>query len=448
MDVQLTPKQAIYYSTIFDIDGVTVLDNEIEEFAFFGGFGSGKSYVVMLCTLIICLSYPKTEWLFCRSSYPELKDSVIPQFLSAFPEDQFNYKYKKADRDMIFQNGSKIVFRAFDKDTKILSNMYHGASLCQAENLAYDFYLALIGRIRLKGLGKNILLLEGNPASTWVRDRYKNLKDPLKKTPLAKEELKKIFLIEAITADNPHLDAKYIQKLIATYPESWVKRYVFGEWEEYDERVFSEFRANIHLLNPFEIPKEWEKFMGGDYGWRNPSAIIWGAMDYNGSIIIYDEFYAKEQLPEELARHTRRHGVIPLAFDFSAKRPDRDGKSVWSDLESLGVPLIESNKDELRNILSANTLFKANKLFITKNCVNFIRELEGLKWQPKKLGDETNFKEQVVDKNNHSTDAFLYLLAYIEDMKSEDPSIPDPTQTMQYYTQTMHSFREGELIEI
>ena len=90
MKIKLTLKQTEYYDSLFDSKG-KVNQNQYNEFSYFGGFGSGKSLIVMLCTYQICLMYPNTPWLYVRETYPELKDSVIPQFNELFQKQGYEY---------------------------------------------------------------------------------------------------------------------------------------------------------------------------------------------------------------------------------------------------------------------------------------------------------------------------------------------------------------------
>lgn len=422
--MKLTKKQTEYYDKIFAHNGKVRTTNGYEEFAYFGGFGSGKSFIVMLATYQICLMYPSTPWLYVRETYPELNDSVIPQFNALFNYN--GYEYFKAEREARFSNGSVISFRAFDRDTKILSNEYAGASFCQAEDIPEELFLQTLGRLRHRrsGLPKNIRLIEGNPSNTWVKRRYKDEK------PID------VWVTETTTYDNPYLPKEYVETLIKNYPDNWVNRYVYGEWENFDEMVFPEFKEKQIVIMPIlQMPKHFKKAVGGDYGYRNPSAWIWGAIDYDGNIIVNDEWYQKEMTPDEIAKAYMKHGRLAAPYDYSTKRPDRDGKSVWTELEKNGVLLIPSNKDEMKNITTINMLMKQGRLKITSNCVNLIKELKGYKWKKMKLGEEKNFPEQTIDKDNHAIDAMCYLVNYLEDLKSSDPTRQRPENMIRHYVE-------------
>lgn len=427
--MKLTIKQARFHKQLFDTNGKLRSDNNYKEFAYFGGFGSGKSLITMLSTYQICMTYPKTHWLYARSTYGELADSVIPQFNELFQEK--GYVYKKIDREAKFNNGSVIKFRAYDKDTKILSNQYHGATFCQAEELAEEMYLQTWGRLRMRGNGipKNIIMMEGNPAAGWCKTKFKD-------NPLGDHT----YFIEATTMDNDYLPEDYIDTMKRNYPDNWVARYIYGEWNNLDEMVFNEFRDCDHIIEPVDpqyIPGYCHLRMGLDYGWRTPSCILWAYINQDQELIFFDEFYEKEQTAKDINDASMRHfntikKKIICVADFSIKKPDRDGKSLWDDLEKFGMILTESNKDELRNITNFNLLLKQKRIKITRNCVNFIREIKNYKWKKVKLGSDKEIPDEPIQKDNHAIDAALYITANLEHLNVVTPEQIEHKRSLEY----------------
>lgn len=420
--------QKKYINTLFNEDFTIRTDHDYDEFAFFGGWRSGKSFAQQLSIFLICSIYPNVRVLYVRDSYPQLMDSVVKQINDDFGKyGEFNYKQTK--REFHFNNGSVIFCRAFDRDTNILSTEYDIIASCQTEDIKEDLFLQMKGRLSGQRVPKSLFFAEGNPSNTFVKKRYKDA------TP---EELKanNIFFIETPTEDNiKNLPKGYIEKLLKTLPSSWINRYLYGNWDQVDEMVFSEFREHC-IINP-ALPAQGEaQAIGGDYGWRSPSAFIWGFRDFDGNYIIYDEFYAPEKTPEELQKENIRHGQLITVMDYSTKRPDSHGKSVWDMLQESGMWLIESNKDELRNIVMVNTLFKTGRLKICRNCINLIREIKSYKWEKQKVGADKNASEKPIDKDNHTIDALLYLIAYLEDTYSEVPQMVPREMQIRHYVES------------
>ncbi len=403
------PAQKEMINEILNPD-LTVKDNDIKVFAFFGGFRSGKSFLFQLVTFLLCCAYPGLRVVYVRRTYDQLKDSVIKQFRKDFEKyGQFVYveTSKEGSRIARFNNGSTIVFRAFDKDTNILSAEYDLACACQVEEIQEALYKQLFGRLSGNIMPKTFMLVEGNPKGNWVKKAFY---DP---TEEERKEKKLFFLNSPTTANIENLPKDYIETLKGQYSERDFKRWALGDWQNLYGLVFSEFDEKEHVIPPInfkDIGKGEKILIGGDYGWRNPSSFLWGVKTYDEDIIIFDEFYESEKLPEELAKENLRYGQFGTVMDYAIKRPDRDGKCLWDTLVKLGMRLIESNKDEFNNIITVNSLFKQKRLHICSNCVNLIWEIKNYKFKEPKLGAEKNLDETPVDKDNHAIDALLYLI--------------------------------------
>ena len=47
----------------------------------------------------------------------------------------------------------------------------------------------------------------------------------------------------------------------------------------------------MHIVKPFEIPRDWLKFRAMDFGQARPYAVLWFAVNYDGDIFVYRELY-------------------------------------------------------------------------------------------------------------------------------------------------------------
>jgi len=198
--------------------------------------------------------------------------------------------------------------------------------------------------------------------------------------------------------------------------------------------VFSEFREKENVIDPiaYKYIKAYKQRIGLDYGWINPTALVWGCVNYDGEIIIFDEWGGTQQLASEIALQARRYGKMPIIADYSIKRPDRDGRSLWDDLSASGLSLEPSNKQELEGIVLINSLLKSKRLLITKNCVNLINEMNNYKWQRLRIGQDKNHSETPVDKDNHFLDGLRYLCASLEELRTPDPRKKQRERSLEY----------------
>jgi phage terminase large subunit len=270
------------------------------------------------------------------------------------------------------------------------------------------------------------LLTEGNPASGFIKDRYKDQSREVL-------ESKGIYFLEGQTSDNPWITQAYIDRLIANYPRWWLDRYLYGLWDNREELIYSEFNEKIHvtdIIDPGKIHRDYIRRNGFDWGWVNPTACLFSYVDYDGILTIFDEYYkpSKGMLLKTIADDCNKYGTNWTIADYQMKglklpsenENQHEDKTVWSELERFGLKLLPCNKEELSNIVLANTLFKTNKVRITRNCINTIREWKNWKWKRIKLGSDRDAPEEPTDKDNHTCDAFNYLVANIYGASAED----------------------------
>jgi hypothetical protein len=69
---------------------------------------------------------------------------------------------------------------------------------------------------------KRFGLLASNPDPGWVKERFID------------QKLDDHVFIPALPKDNPHLPIDYVPKLKAIFPESWLKRYLEGDWTAFE----------------------------------------------------------------------------------------------------------------------------------------------------------------------------------------------------------------------
>lgn len=65
----------------------------------------------------------------------------------------------------------------------------------------------------------------------------------------------------------------------------------YGEWHDSAGLVFDEWDDTIHLIDPFQIPDHWTRYRSLDYGSVNPTACLWAAIDPEGYVYFYREYY-------------------------------------------------------------------------------------------------------------------------------------------------------------
>jgi hypothetical protein len=105
----------------------------------------------------------------------------------------------------------------------------------------------------------------------------------------------------------------------------------------------------------YGIPKTWERIIGFDHGLRNPTAIVFAAIDpEEGEVIVYNEYYKPNTLVPEHAKNLKKlleeipYGLLRFIKADPSVRNKTDpvnGKSVQGLYQEYGIYLSEGNNN-------------------------------------------------------------------------------------------------------
>jgi hypothetical protein len=81
-----------------------------------------------------------------------------------------------------------------------------------------------------------------------------------------------------------------VESVSKNRPEWWVKRFLHGSFEFSEGQVYPTFGKFI--IPSFAIPKHWDRYTATDFGLRDPTVMLAGAVDpKEGVLHIYREHY-------------------------------------------------------------------------------------------------------------------------------------------------------------
>ena len=370
-----------------------------------GGFATGKTTSLCLEVLKELFKYNNNYGVLGRKDLGELKSTTLKEFLDICPPDLI-ISHNKQDRLIKFVNGSELYYMNLDDSReateKIKSLNLGFVAIDQLEEIMDTVFLAFVGRLRRNESSRNFFATCNPAGHDWVWEKWKN-------TPQEDYEL-----FEAITLENIYLPEDYVKQLL-NYPERWVKRYVYCSWEDFEGLVYNEFIELKHKIGFYEPSISENLYISLDYGFRNPTAVLFASMDYDGNIRIYDEIYQDKLLISDISAQIRQRKDWQKAIkliDPSAFNVQRDGKSVADEFLDNGLIFMRADNSVQQGINRVNECFKQDKLFISSNCVNGLREIGAYKWKELKPGLVRNEYEEPTKVNDHFCDAMRYLINY------------------------------------
>lgn len=424
---QPKPKQAVFSS-------------RPEMFKLFGGaMGGGKSYGLAGEGTLLSLQYPGNVGYVGREDFTDLERTTYRAFLDVIPKELIaQHNQSKHWIKFIPLPGPDGVYRQSEiyfgelKDIDSLKSLNLGwFAIDEASEVAKEAYLMLSSRLRLPiPQIRYFGLISSNPEPGWVKDEF--ITDSVQVEPdIFTKDGSRVF-VRSLMKDNDSLPPNYEARLREQYPEQWVKRYIEGNWDAAEGQIFKEYDRNVHVVKPFDIPKEWERLFALDHGSVNPTAVIWAAIDWDGVMYIYDEHYQAGQLVSYHAQKILERGPLSqysyTLVDPSTRAKNREKEGIlWSVLDEYAdheISLVPADNDVLSSLNRINEAFKAGKLYIFENCVNLIRELPEYRWEkikPFQVGQKDD-PERPVKVNDHAIDA----LRYIINARPPSPTLAEP----------------------
>ena len=206
--------------------------------------------------------------------------------------------------------------------------------------------------------------------------------------------------------DNPYLDPEEARNMAALMSEEEQQSRRFGRFSSGQGLVYPEFDPERHVIDPFDVPADWQCTASIDPGLRNPTSCHFYAVDYDGRIYVVGEHYERGRdidwhaekilaLADRLGWRRDSSGRLRALIDSAAsQRTLASEKSVAELFYERGISVnTRVNKDLYSGIQRLKSLFCKDppEIFIFRTCVDLIRELKGYWWgegdRPRKIDD-------------------------------------------------------------
>ena len=399
-----------------------------------GAAGGGKSYAM----LVDPLRYAHREAhraLIIRRSMPELRE-LIDKSRELYPKAFPGCKYREVEKMWNFPSGAKIEFGFLERDADVYryqGQAYSWIGFDEITHLPTEFswnYLAS----RLRTTDATIvpyMRCTANPGGVgahWVKKRYVDPCDPNESFE-GQDGLSRKF-IPARLDDNPYLakDGRY-EKMLLALPPTQRKQLLEGNWDVNEGAAFTEFNLEDHVIPPFEIPINWERVKGIDYGYASESACVWATVDpSDGTLIIYRELYRKGLTGQDLGYaitelEMRDPFSVAGVLDTAAwNRTGTTGPTVGETLVKQGHKLRRSDKNRIQGKIQIHEYLRIQasgrpKIQIFNTCPNLIREIQSIPL------DQSNPEDVDTKAQDHAYDALRYLIM-------SRPRVNDPLSQM------------------
>ena len=400
-----------------------------------GAVGGGKSYWIRWMLVKLLLQWASqghkgvVVGLFCED-YPALKDRHVSKMAYELPKWLGDVKDDKVyGLSFILkpQFGSGVIaLRNLDDPSKYASSEFAAIAVDEITKNKYEVFQHLRMRMRWAGINDTKFIAGTNPGGighAWVKKIWMDNEFE----PNEKEALMFCY-IKATAYDNPHLDENYYIQLEGL-PEDKRKAFLEGDWNLFEGQYFSEWRDHIHVVEPFPIPSTWKRFGSFDFGRTNPFAFYWFALDFDGNVWVYREYYQKGSEADDNARNVvSMNGDDYLNYvigDNSIFSKQGYSETIADIMRKHGIGkpgtnmpmLLPSQKDRiagwtLMHQHLAHVGGRQPKIRFFSNCKNAIKTIPSL------IHDKHKVEDLDTNGEDHAADAIRYFLATLKDKQS------------------------------
>lgn len=329
----------------------------------------------------------------------------------------------------MYPNGSEIVVGGMDNASKVLSTEYDVVYFNEATEATEDDIETLDTRLRNNVMPYQQLIMDCNPGpqSHWLNVRC----DAGRTRRILSRHEDNPAYFDPRTGQMTDDGRVYIAGLDNLTGVRY-KRLRLGQWVAAEGQVYEGWDRNLHLIDRFEIPRDWSRYWCIDFGYVNPFVWQWWAEDHDGNLYLYREIYRTQRLVEDHAAHG-------LRLSSDEPRPlavvaDHDAEDRATFERHARVRTIPAIKDVSPGIQAVQSRLKPQgngkpRLFVMRDAV--VEVDSELKRAGKPICTMDEYESYVWDlkagqkrgdvplkENDHGMDATRYMVMYREPRKS------------------------------
>ena len=437
-DYEASERQTVFHTMVAD------------EKLYGGAAGGGKTAAIVAESGTLALEYPGIPINMFRRTIPELKATIIPEIYRQFGEyiKAGHMVWKGQDRKFELSNGSTIQLNYLDNDNDIYR--YQGAEMPviavdELTQFPQAWIEYLLTRNRTSNANWPTIFMAGtNPGGIghgWVKSRYID--------PVSPETINTINLEGGATVTRVFIPAKVTDHPIQKFKEDYQRKLSAisdvdlrralrdGDWDVFAGQVFKEFRRDIHVVDPFEIPDHWQRWRAMDYG--NKNSVGWFTLDPQSErIYMYREYRTEDfvDIPTKSKLIQQFEAGEPVSYGladpsiWNGQGDHNTGKSVATMFSNEGITWMPANNDRRAGLAVVHDHLAIQKdgkpkLQFFSTCTSIIRTLPSLPYDKFKV-DDVDTKA-----DDHDYDMLRYGLMAMKKKPNKRPK-PKP-QRMRFH---------------
>lgn len=409
-----------------------------------GPAGTGKSRACLEKMHAICLKTPGVRALIVRKTRESLSSTALVTYREYVAKETllsgevwFYGGSKEEPAQYCYGNGSSITIGGMDKSIRIMSSEYDIVYAQEATELVIDDVEAITSRLRNNRISFQQLIMDCNPDTP---------------THFLKgmERDGKLIMLESTHYDNPVLynsdtgemtarGEAYLEKLHRLTGVRR-KRLLLGLWVAAEGVVYEGFDEAVHVIDPFDIPDDWPRYWGIDFGYTNPFVLqCWAHDTAENRLYLYRELYHAKRLVEQHAEQIM--DIVAPEKQWIEPQPrrvlaDHDAEGRATFTLKTGLRTQEAHKAVTEGIQAVEERLQLRSdgkpgIFFFRNCTverdeelrergkpaSTVEEFPGYAWAPPPQTTtisvtQPRIKEFPGKENDHGMDTTRYVVAF------------------------------------
>jgi hypothetical protein len=396
---------------------------------FYGGAkGGGKSDFLLGDYLSGVEEYGEAwKGIIFRRTYPELEEIIgrAQQIYSQYP----GAIWTKGEKIWTFPSGATLRFRHLDSDLDVGGYQGHQYTWIGFDELT-EFpspgpYTFMLSCARSASGAPCYIRATGNPGRPghgWIKARFIDIAKPFAIYRDPESDLTRCF-IPARLEDNLRLvqnDPEY-EKRLALLPLHLQKAFRLGDWDVVVGQVFLEFRRERHVIERRPLDVNWGRFAALDWGYAKPFSLGKYAVNQDGRVIRYGEWYGcgseynvglrmgARDVARKFWSQCIDDGIRIIVADPACWSKDDDNPSIAETFEAVGFTMVRANNDRHNGLQKLHDLMQTNGMdgkplfLVTENCEAWIRTVPTLTADPRDPEDiNTDLEDHPFDETRYA----------------------------------------------
>lgn len=389
-----------------------------------GARGGGKSWSIDRKAPLLALNYAGIKILLLRRTYKDLERNhvrVLEPLLKGLA------RYSRQEKCFHFPNNSILELGYCASEGDVLQ--YQGQEydiifIDEATQFTEFQFETLTACMRGANTFPKRMYLTCNPGGVgheWVKRLFISRKYKETENPDDYEFIAATVYDNKVLLENDPGYVNMLNNLSDGLRQAWRD----GNWDMLAGQYFSEFNRNIHVVEPFAIPKHWKRYRTIDYG-LDCLACLWIAIDERGDYYVYREYAEEDKVisvgaSDIVALSEDEEIIYTVAPDDLWARSQETAKSKADIFREYGLTLLKGNRNRETGWLAVKELLAIkngdSRLKIFNNCTELIECLPALQRDSKKPTDCMTEPHNIT----HLPDALRYFcLQYVYPPKNRE----------------------------